>query len=86
MYQSIPAAPIPFPRNYPFLERKWLCPHTRERKTVLKPNHWAKKIGSISPPPGNNIDCLVNLDLHIIIRWTIRNINANYKIEVLQQE
>jgi hypothetical protein len=51
----------------------------KAKKNCAKAPPLGKQIGSISPPPGNNINCLVKVDLHVF------NINAKYKKEVLQQ-
>jgi hypothetical protein len=42
------------------------------KKNCAKAPPLGKQIGSISPPPGNNTDCLVHVDLHVIILclWT----------------
>jgi hypothetical protein len=48
------------------------------KKNCAKAPLLGKQIGSISPPPGNNIDCLVHVDLHDN-SMPMDNINAKYK-------
>jgi hypothetical protein len=45
----------------------------QEKKNCAKAPPLGKQIGSIYPPTGNNIDCLVHVVLHVIILclWTI---------------
>jgi hypothetical protein len=70
---SVNFSSAPSPGELAISEKKMAMSPPQGKKNCAKAPSLVKQIESKPPPPGNNSDCLVHVDLHIIILclWTI---------------